>query len=388
MLPSLVQTPPPAQPPSATTTRYRLHELVRLYGTGQLRASGPAGAAAQRAWRRRLVRHCTEWLRAQSELFRYEDLSALQSFDVERHNVEHAISLAEAEAPAVLARLLSAGRMLLRHRMDHGSRRALLRQALDSIAPEGPVAASPPSPPAPLRRSSAGSQMWVLPAPPADAPSPPPGSALEALAPLLIEVGYTCGNMAAYVQGGEMHSVALAFVIGATAADALLTEAGLPAVHSITGPIGGSTPAADGTAGAFSLAGGAACAWRNGASARVLGPSADEQDASSPRPAAAGRPGALSTDPACVSPGLDSPDCGMLSPDSGLVISGASASEDAFEDLLSRCCVDSGVAETPDAAYVELAAEALNLLAVNLDVRSAYRGAQVSGTLVPALTST
>jgi hypothetical protein len=64
-------------------------------------------------------------------------------------------------------------------------------------------------------------------------------------------------------------------------------------------------------------------------------------------------------------------------PDAGFLIPGASASEDAFEDLLSRCCADSGVAQTPDAAYVELAAEALNLLAVNLDVRSVYRGAQV-----------
>jgi hypothetical protein len=61
-----------------------------------------------------------------------------------------------------------------------------------------------------------------------------------------------------------------------------------------------------------------------------------------------------------------------------LVLPGASISEDAFEQLLSQCCADSGVAETPVAAYVELAAEALNLLAVNLDVRSAYRGAQVS----------
>jgi len=113
--------------------RYRLHELIRLYGASQLRETGPAGCAAQAAWRRRLVCHFTEWLRHQSELFRFEDLSALQSFDAERHNIEHAIAVAEAEAPSLFPRLLASGRMLLRQRFDHGSRRALLRTALDII---------------------------------------------------------------------------------------------------------------------------------------------------------------------------------------------------------------------------------------------------------------
>ena len=74
-------TPPPER-------RHRLHELIRLYGSGRLAAAGPAGEAAQSCWRERMVIHFTTWLGVQSDLYRTEATTAIQSFDTERHNVE------------------------------------------------------------------------------------------------------------------------------------------------------------------------------------------------------------------------------------------------------------------------------------------------------------
>ena len=111
--------------------RYRLHELIRLFGQNKLTEAGGAGGAALRHWRRRLVAHWTRWLAEKNSAFRVEDSSGLlRSFDAERHNVEATLALAENAVPRYFPPLLAAGRHLLRHRMDNGTRQHLFTKAL------------------------------------------------------------------------------------------------------------------------------------------------------------------------------------------------------------------------------------------------------------------
>ena len=118
-------------------SRYRLHELIRLFGSGKLGERGDIGRAAQAAWRERMVRHWTGWLGEQSEQWRSASLAAIQMFDLERHNIEAALALARDACAALFPGLLTSGRLLLRHRLDPGSRCSLLTSAVEAASGGG-----------------------------------------------------------------------------------------------------------------------------------------------------------------------------------------------------------------------------------------------------------
>ena len=49
--------------------RYRLHELIRLYGVNRLAEAGEEGRAGLATWRRRFVQYTTLWLSEQDRCF-------------------------------------------------------------------------------------------------------------------------------------------------------------------------------------------------------------------------------------------------------------------------------------------------------------------------------
>ena len=116
-------------------TRYRLHDLIRIFGSTNLREAAEAGRAAQRSWQRAMVSHYSRWLKDRDDRGRYKETSeSLAAFDAERSNVEAALAqAADDQFPA----LVVAGRNLLRHRVDHGTRRSLLHKALKILDDAG-----------------------------------------------------------------------------------------------------------------------------------------------------------------------------------------------------------------------------------------------------------
>jgi hypothetical protein len=131
-----------------------------LFGTGKLAEAKEAGQRAQACWRRRIVRYWAQWMGHQSDVWRQESQSAISMFDVERHNIETVVALARDACGSLFPNLLTSGRLLLRQRLDPGSRRSLIETALETVATplqldltaEHPLHSPPP--PAPSRLPS------------------------------------------------------------------------------------------------------------------------------------------------------------------------------------------------------------------------------------------
>ena len=71
--------------------------------------------------------------RAQAQLCIMEDAGALSAFDNERHNIETILAVSREHASETFPGLLASGRLLLRYRLDPGSRRSLILDALEVV---------------------------------------------------------------------------------------------------------------------------------------------------------------------------------------------------------------------------------------------------------------
>ena len=343
--------------------RYRLHDLIRLFGANKL-AQAEGGRAARQRWTRSLVKYYTGWLARINERGRFDDTSgSLELFDAERSNVEYALAQAtDDQFPA----LLCSGRNLLRHRVDHGTRRSLLLKALQLIdeeeeedAPAPAAAAAPVSPP---RAAAAGLLL----------PSRAGSGVAEALPPrrllplLLIDLAYALSNASRFEEGTRAYACALRHAAGLACARPLLAEAGLDRVADPDGFHGAVLPPSEGTLSAL------------------------PPPPPSPRPQAASAPPLRPPPLAALGGERPRAEVAVVSLESAgptpaesaaAAAGGEEAAEAEFERQLEGLILDSGAAPTPEAVFAadsaEVVAEALNLLAVNLDCRGNERGSQL-----------
>ena len=234
------------------------------------------------------------------------------------------LAVARDHKPGAFPSLLLAGRLMLRQRFDPGSRRSLITTALELLP--------------------------RLPAPEGEAAAPLPTAAADAArlteASLRIELGYACGEQQRKADGTVEYARAVVLAAGVDAATVILSGAGVPV------PEDGYAAAGSPPAGAVRELEGMREGHRGGvppAAADATAIEAASATAASPAPAA--ERGAAGGD--------DLP------------------AQMAFEEALETFIADAGVGATPPAAYHELVGEALNLLAVNLDMRGRTRGSQI-----------
>ena len=369
---------------SPLPARFRLHELIRLYGLGKLDEAGATGAAAQATWRQRMVRYWQGWLQAESDLYRTEPAGALFIFDVERHNVEASLALARNVCPAEFPRLLTSGRQLLRMRFDPGSRRALLASAIEVLSssvgaasradgrtglPSGSAAAAADADASgsaveaardgalsgessPLGAAGVGGHASCSTGvPPAAAAAGPGLVNVETAACLHIEMGYCEGERQRRPEGAVEYARALMYAAGQAAVVSMLEASGSAQLvaDALSEPL---LPMPMSTGPHHALA------THGEPSACLRRPDGGE-------PAAAGRSAGGDDVEPYVGGGLCS------APSSA---SGASAD---FEDAIQSYLLDTGAPPTAAAFFTELAAEALNLLAVNLDWQGSWRSSQL-----------
>lgn len=306
-----------------SSRRYRLHELIRLFGSGVLARAGRIGEAAQAKWRVALVRHWTRWLSTQSELWvSAENLAAIQAFDTERHNIEASLATARDVCPSYLPEFLTSGRMLLRQRLDPGSRRSLysiaLRVCLDALGggdKDGGAAAA--------------------------------GDEVETAACVYIELGYSAGEQSQKMEGAADYARALLMMMGWEQGRALLKDAGVD-VPQDAQQWEMVSAAKRRAAKEMKLVTGAS----------DVEPSSDLALAVSDREQPAAYPAGEARD--------DDQNAALFD-----------ETERAHEKQLLMFLADSGVGPSPAAAESELAAEALNMLAINLDGQDRFRGSQI-----------
>ena len=327
-------------------TRYRLHDLIRIFGSTKLREAAEAGKGAQRSWQRAMVSHYSRWLKDRDDRGRYKETSeSLAAFDAERSNVEAALAqAADDQFPA----LVVAGRNLLRHRVDHGTRRSLLHKALKIL--DGALPAPVPSPTAPSP-------------PPSRTPSDEVQTPLLPL--LLIELGYVHNNASQYKEGTIAYAAALRHAVGRPVAGALLAEAGL-----------GDVPDLD----TLAVSGDGVPLF----SGAVVPPPAPEDDGGSAGGGARRRPEPA---PARTARAVGGGRRRGRRADAGggrlvAAVRGRRRRRHRRRGLRGANCEDPRVGRVADAGRLygadgEVAAEALNLLAENLNCRDLHRGSQL-----------
>ena len=118
-------------------TRYRLHDLIRIFGLDEAARGGGGGEGCAALVAAGDGIALLALAQGQGDRGRYKASESLAAFDAERSNVEAALAqAADDQFPA----LVVAGRNLLRHRVDHGTRRSLLHKALKILdgAPSPP----------------------------------------------------------------------------------------------------------------------------------------------------------------------------------------------------------------------------------------------------------
>ena len=382
---------------AASEQRYRLHELIRLFGSGQLADAKAAGHAAQAIWRASMVRHWAAWLAEQSDLWRSASAAAIGFFDLERHNIEAVLAMARNACPALFPHLLTSGRLLLRQRLDPGSRMSLILSALEAtvgapaVAPAVALAAAAPAAaPAAAGESSAAEPPAAEPpaaeplaaVPPAaepptspvdvgDAAAAPPmptrmpsrdlgflslapvaatpeavaeavlGSVeAETAAWLYIELGYVLGEQQRRAEQSVEYVKALMLAAGREAGLAILSEAGVSSLADgvTVGSAMPTTPA----------------------------PCTPASKGGLLDYAAAAAAGASRGDPTLAFGRLDDEEDGPMAD-----------AEREQEEQLRKFFVDSGIKATPGPAQSELSAEALNMLGVSLDMQSQPRPSQI-----------
>jgi tetratricopeptide (TPR) repeat protein len=332
-----------------STMRYRLHELIRLFGQGVVESAGEAGRSAQAVWRARLVRYWTRWLGVQAQLCIMEDAGALSAFDNERHNIETILAVSREHASETFPGLLASGRLLLRYRLDPGSRRSLILDALEvaerhasteRTAADGDRGQAVV--PAVAQGSAEVHARAVLPTTPN----------AHLLACLRIELGYVDGEQQRRADGSAEYARAIILTAGVDAGAAILYEAGLPFPDMGIAPPSKPPPlpihrdasrAPSLTLAEVSAASGAASA--SGKEAAAL-----EEGAGPTASTVRGLADLSSVD---------------------------LASEVDFDAALHGFIADAGVGLTPPSAHHELVSEALNLLAVSLDGRGLARASQI-----------
>ena len=328
-----------------STRRYQLHELIRLFGQGVVESAGEAGRSAQAVWRARLVRYWTRWLGVQAQLCIMEDAGALSAFDNERHNIEMILAVSREHASETFPGLLASGRLLLRYRLDPGSRRSLILDALEvaerhawterTAADGGRGQAAVPA------EAQGGAEVLasaVLPATPS----------AHLLACLRIELGYVDGEQQRRVDGSAEYARAIILTAGVDAGAAILYEAGLPFPKMGIAPPSKPPPLPIQRNASLTFAEVAAAS--GAASASVKGAAALEEGAGPTATTVRGLADLSSAD---------------------------LASDVDFGAALHGFIADAGVGLTPPLAHHELVSEALNLLAVSLDGRGLARASQI-----------
>ena len=372
----------------ASSRRYRLHELIRLFGSGVLARAGDAGRAAQARWREAIARFWTGWLEGQSELWSSaQNVGAIRAFDTERHNIEATLAVARDACTSHLPLLLTAGRLLLRQRLDPGSRRSLFATALDRllVAPTEAPTEVPTEVPSQADGTladgvvaGAGDVTTPCEAPEADAASARVvlAGSVETAACVLIELGYCAGEQSRRVEGAAHYAKAILLVAGDDAGGALLREAGVAKPANAPQQAAAATAAATAPpAGAQAAIAAAAVAVAAApAGSRVVGESVhasfkDAAASAAPRASSSAALPAASGSSGNAAAGGSGSGNGPGEP--------LEESERTHEEQLLQFLQDSEIAPYPLAAESELCAESLNMLAINLDGQGLFRGSQV-----------
>jgi len=338
-------------PGAKGTPRYRLHELIRLYGQTRLAQAGAAGQAALTAWRRQFVSHFTAWLRGVATQFRLEDSHALlRAYDAEQHNFVAALSLATDTMRQMLPGLLIAGRQLLRHRIDHGSRRKMFDDAHR------------------LLRERQSDEEWGG------------DEAHEGLmAEVLIEMAFCANNSSQFAEATTCFVAALLLAIGKPATDLLMQQTGLVSQVAEAMKLVDHRPLLSQGRRTVSVPLPSPVVSR--VSSGQLASVFDESSLPTNVPAVSRMPSAGN---AWFGPGANgAAEVATRTAPSAAIGDGAAALDwfgdalDSFEQRINHFLNDSGAGPTPADACSELAAEIIHLLGVNLDFRGSMRGAQL-----------
>ncbi|KOO31608.1 tetratricopeptide repeat family [Chrysochromulina tobinii] len=287
--------------------------------------------------------------RVAAQLCIMEDAGALSAFDNERHNIETILAVSREHASETFPGLLASGRLLLRYRLDPGSRRSLILDALEVAERHASTERTAADGdrghavvPAVAQGSAEVHARAVLPTTPN----------AHLLACLRIELGYVDGEQQRRADGSAEYARAIILTAGVDAGAAILYEAGLPFPDMGIAPPSKPPPLP---------------IHRDASSAPSL--TLAEVSAASGAASASGKEAAALEEGAGPTASTVRGLANLSSVDL--------ASEVDFDAALHGFIADAGVGLTPPSAHHELVSEALNLLAVSLDGRGLARASQI-----------